>query len=116
MENADSNPPNSASKLFYTYAPWGFLGLACCAAPMTLIIYLFVFAWYNPDNLAWVGITKGGEYQMFGSEREAEAALAADVQDIHYDMQFWFSKGFFLHTVIPCIIVGFTGLSYRFCN
>ena len=108
MQNANSNPTNESSSKLSTYACWGFLGLTCCAAPLTFIFYLFSFAFYNPDNLAWVGKNEDGEFQMYGSVEEASTAV--DVEDVHYNFQFFFSKGFMLFTVIPVIIIGFIGI------
>ena len=39
--------------------------LGCCAAQITLIVYLGIFAFNNPDNEAWYGVDAEGKSQLF---------------------------------------------------
>lgn len=39
--------------------------LGCCAGQITLIVYLGIFAFNNPDNEAWYGVDAEGKSQLF---------------------------------------------------
>ena len=39
--------------------------LGCCAAQVTLIVYLGIFAYNNPDKEAWYGVDANGDGKLF---------------------------------------------------
>ena len=67
------------------------------AAFITFWVYLGIFAFNNPDNQAWYGVTAGVE----GLSADQPAATATDVVDIHGRFVNWFLWGF-INLVVCC--------------
>ena len=78
-----------------------------------MIVFLFIYAFYNPDNKAWIGKVEG-EIHLFEFEKSHD--YATDVVNIHLKFKSWFKSGFFLHTFCIIIAVGFVGIAFKICN
>ena len=76
-------------------------GLGCCAAQITLIVYLGIFTFNNPDMEAWYGVDAEGKGKLF--EKEADATVTGDteLEDIHGKFILWFLWGFIM-ALAPC--------------
>ena len=75
--------------------------LGCCAAQITLIVYLGIFAFNNPDNEAWYGVDSEGKSQLFAKESDATVTGDTELEDIHGRFVLWFFWGFIM-ALAPC--------------
>ena len=74
-------------------------GLSCCAAAVTFIVYLGIYAFNNPNAEAWYGNAAGKE-MLFETEADATTAKATDIVDIHGRFVTWFLWGF-IQALLP---------------
>lgn len=74
-------------------------GLACCAAGVTFMAYLGIYAFNNPNEEAWYG-SMNGNGKIFETENAATAAKAIDIVDIHGRFVTWFLWGF-IQSLLP---------------
>jgi hypothetical protein len=75
--------------------------LGCCAAQVTLIVYLGIFAFNNPDKDSWYGVDANGEGALFAKEAEATTTGDTELEDIHGKFVLWFLWGFIM-ALAPC--------------
>ena len=75
--------------------------LACCAAQVTFIVYLGIFAFNNPDMEAWYGKQADGEGTLFAQESDATVTGDTELEDIHGKFVLWFMWGFIV-SLAPC--------------
>ena len=81
---------------------------ACCAAGVTFLVYLGIFAFNNPNPEAWYA-TKGTDESLFKDEAAATAAGYSDLDNVHGHFVTWFLWGF-LNAVIPMGLALIAGL------
>ena len=75
--------------------------LGCCAAQVTLIVYLGIFAFNNPDKEAWYGVDSNGDGKLFEQESDATITGDTDLKDVHGLFRLWFLWGF-ITALAPC--------------
>jgi len=75
--------------------------LGCCAAQVTFIVYLGIFAFNNPDKEAWYGINATGQANLFAAESDATTTGDTELDDIHGKFVMWFLWGFIM-SLAPC--------------
>ena len=75
------------------------------------LVYLTVFAFFNPDKPAWLGTVKD-ERTIFGSYEEVKDKEAVRVIDIHSRFTSWFTWGF-INWFWPPLIIAVSWICYK---
>lgn len=75
--------------------------LGCCAAQVTLIVYLGIFAFNNPDKETWYGVDSNGDGKLFAQESDATITGDTELKDVHGLFRIWFMWGF-ITALAPC--------------
>ena len=76
-------------------------GIVACGLstlPMVFMVYLYIYAFWNPDPEAWYGLVSsqdGPVPQLFESEKAGNLQDASSLININRQYMTWFQWGFF---------------------